>query len=75
MKKSYISPETKTLMTASGKPYLSINDMVACTPQSLMDFSAGKERVIDDSSFMPSDESSPSSGNFGSDNGPWESLW
>ena len=61
-------------MTASGKPYLSQEDMIACTPQGLMDFSAGKERV-DDSSFMPNNEGSSSSGNFGSDNGPGESLW
>lgn len=74
MKKLYISPESKILMAGTHFAILDIK-MTGCYNTSLYDLSAGKER-IDESTIMPSNEGgAATTGGFGSDNGPWESIW
>jgi len=72
MKKTYITPEIKRHM-AGCRSFLDDVHMSGGSTQALFEDSAAKEREVSFTSATDGGESN--TGGFGSDNGPWESLW
>lgn len=72
MKKLYISPDTIIQRIGTREAILQ-EDMIGCSDVSLYDLTCGKQRGNDPSIFQ--DEEENKTGGFGTDNGPWDSIW